>query len=770
VSDAVALQIDVDDRGFRRKLDGASRRTGTFARNIERSFNRASTAAGRFSQRVDMLRRKMSSGVMARGGGLVKAGAGMVGAMGFGQALMETKDFETRLRQFGANTGNMNNAFVNKTRQTMFKVSEAYGIGKGETIAYAEAVAEATGSASLAVGTLDSMGKVAIGTGSKLSDLAGVVTGLAEKMDVSEGDIMTVMDVFASQADKGAFELKNMATEMNSVLSLVGKFDLKGIEGARTVGAVMQLARRGTGSSAEAATAAERFFQNTARNQDAITASTGVQFFNKSGKRRDFNKILLELGERWNQLEKAGVKFDKTGKVSSKGKISVAKRANTLFGIYGERVLTQFVKNAQRGNVSTATSASFSDLRNVKTGALAQKVAFMQEGEGAKWDRAVAKMSNTIHKQMLPVLREVTKIMPDLAWGLKKAFEYPRELIMVWAVMKGRKLLLGGRAAWAATAGGAGGVGDVARVASLGAKMGGGGRGGRGPAGAPAGGPGGFYTMQGGGGWAGRGGMRPGEGWHTGGRTAPRPQGGILGRAGAWYGRNMGRDSFLGRHSGKLGMAGAIAGGFVKRGALGGGKGEAAADVAASVAMTAGGPLGLLAGGGYFAGKAVFNIAEATLKTEKLDTGGYKEYADRGLAFRALSGRAETVGYKRQTSEQAEATGAALKKALASGSQAEVKRTRASFQAQLEKRKQQLTGGHKETVGMLRSLTDAQKKALAPGIAQLEGVIRLLGNELKEMRIAGQGEEPGGPAPGGGVSPNTPGARLKPPQGRRPRR
>lgn len=74
-------------------------------------------------------------------------------------------------------------------------------------------------------------------------------------------DMQQAFAILSQQGKKGSFELKGMASEFPEVLGSAATAGVRGIEGVRDIGAMMQIARDTSGSDSEASTAVNAMFR-----------------------------------------------------------------------------------------------------------------------------------------------------------------------------------------------------------------------------------------------------------------------------------------------------------------------------------------------------------------------------------------------------------------------------------------------------------------------------------------------------------------------------
>ena len=98
------------------------------------------------------------------------------------------------------------------------------------------------------------IGKAATATNSSIRDIAVTVSASFSKMEISGNRVTKVLDSMAAAGDAGAFELKDMAQYMDMLTAKSASLGAKGEAGMTQLAAAAQMARKGTGDAASAAT------------------------------------------------------------------------------------------------------------------------------------------------------------------------------------------------------------------------------------------------------------------------------------------------------------------------------------------------------------------------------------------------------------------------------------------------------------------------------------------------------------------------------------
>lgn len=145
-----------------------------------------------------------------------------------------------------------------------------------ESLAEAFKVLVAAGMApDVALGSLEAIGKTATASGASVEDVAKTVFSVLDNLKVAPGEALRAMDMLTLAGKQGNFELVDMARTFPQLTASMQRF-LRGTEGVATLGAALQIARKGAGSNDDAANNLRNFL-------DKLAAPDTVKNFAKMG-------------------------------------------------------------------------------------------------------------------------------------------------------------------------------------------------------------------------------------------------------------------------------------------------------------------------------------------------------------------------------------------------------------------------------------------------------------------------------------------------------
>ncbi len=229
-------------------MESAGGRAGKLAlgtRKASRNLTAMHRAAGAAGKALDKVGNKYTALV---------SGAGTAATVRFVGNLQE------RFTRLGIQA-NIGADEVQALKRRIYDVSRRQGIrvDPGQVTAGIEKIVEKTGDLDLARANIENIALVIQAAGAAGQDAGAMVADMAEKFGIKGADQMKAMlDTMVRQGKVGAFTLQNMASQGERVTSAYAALGRQGPEALREMGALLQMARKGTGSAEQAATAFER--------------------------------------------------------------------------------------------------------------------------------------------------------------------------------------------------------------------------------------------------------------------------------------------------------------------------------------------------------------------------------------------------------------------------------------------------------------------------------------------------------------------------------
>lgn len=167
---------------------------------------------------------------------------------------------DARFTQFGINA-DLDDKQVEALKRKIFDVANRPDIRvkPSEILGGVEEVVKQTGNPKFAISNLENIGRLISATDTSGRDAGATIANLFNQFDIKKADIIAQsLDTMAKGGKKGAFELADFATQMNTVGAAYASTGRKGNKAVVELDAIMQMVRRTSGSAESAATNFER--------------------------------------------------------------------------------------------------------------------------------------------------------------------------------------------------------------------------------------------------------------------------------------------------------------------------------------------------------------------------------------------------------------------------------------------------------------------------------------------------------------------------------
>lgn len=268
MSDEVRLSITGENRGIKRTLSDTERAYIAHERKTKALFGRMGRGIGRSALGFT---RSLAAPVTALAGGAALLAAG--------KNLMTYEAQLTRL----AIAGSLTAAQQKQLNKEIMDSAFATGQSRNAILGGIETIVEQTGDLQFARDAIRDIGIAATASGAEMQSLAALSNQLKEKLNIGKGDLGAALNLLTVQGKAGAFNLKDMANNGERLFAAAGRFDMSGLDSLRRFGALLQVARMGTGSSEQATTSIEGIFTDILDKQKQISRH-GVQIYTDKDK------------------------------------------------------------------------------------------------------------------------------------------------------------------------------------------------------------------------------------------------------------------------------------------------------------------------------------------------------------------------------------------------------------------------------------------------------------------------------------------------------
>lgn len=253
--------------------------------NFARMTASAQKAMNRFAQTGEAGLKRMAKAMPAVGSALDKLGNRYTALISGGTMYAAVKSaaaMETRLTRLGI-TADKSNEEMRKLNEEIYKIAQNRGINVSadSIISGMEEIVAKTGDFDAAAENIKNLGLVISATGASGEDAGAMIADLIEKFGIkTPKELLETLDLLASQGKAGSFELKDLATQGNRVMSAYAGIGRTGKTATTELGTLMQIIRKGVGSSEQAATALEAYMRalNDVQTRERLKNS-GISLF-----------------------------------------------------------------------------------------------------------------------------------------------------------------------------------------------------------------------------------------------------------------------------------------------------------------------------------------------------------------------------------------------------------------------------------------------------------------------------------------------------------
>ena len=262
-----------DVKGLESAINRGSRTIQTFGQKSITTFNKVGRTIGHISDRY-----------------LTRFNA-LLGGAALTLAARNVINFDARLARLAIQAG-LTKKEMFALKEQLFEVGRETHQGPEDLLAGIEQIVEKTGNFKFAIESLRDMGIVASATAADMEGVGGTVSNLQEKMRITGQEVLKAFDILNKQGKEGAFTLKEMSANGEELFTTAAAVNLEGLRGIRIWGAFAQMARRGSGSSAEATTAMNMVAADLIQNHKIIRKLTGFSIFDEARSRKEGRSVL----------------------------------------------------------------------------------------------------------------------------------------------------------------------------------------------------------------------------------------------------------------------------------------------------------------------------------------------------------------------------------------------------------------------------------------------------------------------------------------------
>lgn len=214
-------------------------------------------------EKINTARNGMAAGsaMMASGGRLLGGviAAGAIVGLPLAAASREAANFEYQLQMIG-NTADMSKDDIAKLGERIKITSKATGQSVDDTVRGIGFLVAAGMDVKTATETIKQAGLAATASGGDIEDLARAAFTLNDSLKIAPGQAMALaLDTLSQAGKEGNVELKDMARQLPVLGAGFVSLKMQGREAAATMGAALEVARKGAADADEAANNMKNF-------------------------------------------------------------------------------------------------------------------------------------------------------------------------------------------------------------------------------------------------------------------------------------------------------------------------------------------------------------------------------------------------------------------------------------------------------------------------------------------------------------------------------
>jgi TP901 family phage tail tape measure protein len=203
---------------------------------------------------------KINQSVGQLGGTLLQVGQAWASLHAIGAAVSQASDFEHELKQAGI-TADMTNEQIAGLKDQLrgLAVPERTNQSMQELLKGFSALVSAGMDKDKASAMVEALGRTATAAQANVDDLAKTAFVLKDTLGVAPEGMGKALDQLAFAGKQGAFELKDMARYFPTLGAAAKGLGLQGTEAVTTLGAALQIAKKGAADPSEAANNMKNF-------------------------------------------------------------------------------------------------------------------------------------------------------------------------------------------------------------------------------------------------------------------------------------------------------------------------------------------------------------------------------------------------------------------------------------------------------------------------------------------------------------------------------
>ncbi|EMK6740012.1 hypothetical protein V9J91_000236 [Vibrio cholerae] len=418
------------------RLGRENQRTGRATSQVGQSLSNAGKRVRQYTQEIgaaikktDLMRRsvdKMGEGIDNLGNQWTALASGAAGA---GSAVV-VMGLEERYEQLGSSVGKSREEMT-KLRKEMFATAQKSDIrvDQSELLTAVEKIAEKNGDLEFARDNMENIARVMRATGATGVDVGEMFADMRDKFGLKNADeVLSAIDTLVVQGKAGAFTLQNLAAEGAAVSAAYSALGNTGPKAVQEMGAMLQIARMGSGSAAEAASSMESVLADIQSNYSRFE-KMGIEVFDEEALARGEKKFRAVPSILKDVMETTNGDITQVGELFGD---EAMRMMNVLVGGQGRDSFDQFLKIYGDGTAVLQDSARMAQTANAAM--LSLKTAWMSFADD-KLAEPIADLADAINSLEPETLEKALTGATALAgtlgavWAGKKAYGMGKSVV-----------------------------------------------------------------------------------------------------------------------------------------------------------------------------------------------------------------------------------------------------------------------------------------------------------------------------------------------------
>lgn len=251
-----------------KRIDQMSRAQKTWAQGSDIARQAAKVDAMARSYERAGRSAKSAQGMFAAAGMATRAIAPILGGAALVRATRQFAELDRRITRIGI-TADADQGSIKGLADQIYNLGQSVALPTSDVTTGLETLVAQGRTLKDSLAFLPSVARTAAATGASVDDIAKSADSVGSNFKIAAGQMQDAFDIMAAGGKAGQFELKEMARYLPSLGPAAAAAGIKGKEGLSDMVAMLQIMRKGSGTSEEAATSAQNIFQKM-RSEETV--------------------------------------------------------------------------------------------------------------------------------------------------------------------------------------------------------------------------------------------------------------------------------------------------------------------------------------------------------------------------------------------------------------------------------------------------------------------------------------------------------------------